>query len=675
MVSDSSHLLLIMLYFKELLYLLLLKNRLSTTMRLDQTMKKIALIMDSWKRYFIYAWPAGILQRIHETQEEVNLYIFNSAGNWSSDEDYNLGEYNIYRLPDLKEFDGIILDLTNVSLPAIAEEITVRAKNAGVPVISIGNDIPDFYHVGIDNYSSMKEMISHLHQCHGCQKFWFIMASPDNYENQQRTAALRDYMEEKGILYSEDDFYFESYDYSCGIHGFHKMRETHCGLPDAVMCANDNIAVGVCEAAASFGLQVPEDFCVTGFDNFDKASRYTPHLSTISYVREEVGYCCADVFLRLWKGETVPRVNYAASECIYWQSCGCSSKESPDNPQYLKNTVLYELETDVFNSHVLALSRELMQCHTIEDMMYCIPKSIPSMRCDAMYLVLDDSMDFYREQTKTDYFLPQIPEKENFNVEGYPKTMRIKFAYENGRKTDCENLLLHDIFPQFTSKISGTDFLFLPLHFGCLTVGYFVIQNAVYLMEKQYLFQVMNAVNTALENLHKNEKLEYMNQALSRMYNMDAMTGIYNRRGYRQFFKRFIENAHQSGKQVLVLFLDLDNLKTINDSLGHEYGDLAIIAIGNSIRKYCTKQGLAARTGGDEFVLLQYLEALDQPDRLKENINAELQRQSDALHFPGDLSVSIGASISDPASSRTLDDYVREADEAMYREKMPKKNL
>ena len=84
-------------------------------------MKKIALIMDGWKRWFTFAWPAGILQRIRQTGEEVSLYIFNSSGGWSCDEEYNTGEYNIYRLPDLREFDGIILDLNNIGYPEVWE--------------------------------------------------------------------------------------------------------------------------------------------------------------------------------------------------------------------------------------------------------------------------------------------------------------------------------------------------------------------------------------------------------------------------------------------------------------------------------------------------------------------------------------------------------------------------
>ena len=54
-------------------------------------MRKIALIMDGWKRWFTFAWPAGILRRIRQTGEEVSLYIFNSSGGWSCDEEYNTG--------------------------------------------------------------------------------------------------------------------------------------------------------------------------------------------------------------------------------------------------------------------------------------------------------------------------------------------------------------------------------------------------------------------------------------------------------------------------------------------------------------------------------------------------------------------------------------------------------
>ena len=164
-------------------------------------MKKIALIMDGWKRFFTYAWPAGVLERIRETNEDVNLYIFNSSGDWSRDEDYNIGEYNIYRLPDLNDFDGIIVDLNNIRYSEVREYVISSAKATGKPVISIANEIADFYYVGIDNYSAMQEIAAHLYEVHNCRRFWYVMGPDDNYESNRRVAALRDFSETHGILW------------------------------------------------------------------------------------------------------------------------------------------------------------------------------------------------------------------------------------------------------------------------------------------------------------------------------------------------------------------------------------------------------------------------------------------------------------------------------------------
>ena len=89
--------------------------------------------MDGWKRFFTYAWPAGILQRIRESSEEINLYIFNSSGDWSWDADYNTGEYNIYKLPDLNDFDGIVMDVNNIRYPQVIEEIAELVRKRRNP--------------------------------------------------------------------------------------------------------------------------------------------------------------------------------------------------------------------------------------------------------------------------------------------------------------------------------------------------------------------------------------------------------------------------------------------------------------------------------------------------------------------------------------------------------------
>ncbi len=634
-------------------------------------MRKIAMIMDGWQRSFTYAWPAGVLERIRKTNEEINLYIFNSFGDWSRDEAYNTGEYNIYHLPDLNDFDGIIMDLNNIRYPRVRDYVISSARATGKPVISIANDIEDFYYVGIDNYASMREVIAHLHEVHGCKKFWFVMGPVDNYENQRRVAALKEYMDEHTLVWDEQDFYYESYAYRCGVNGFEQMKKTHEGLPDAVICANDNIAVGVLEAAAKYGYHVPEDFRVTGFDNFDKASYYSPHITTVGHIREEVGYLSADILIRLWAGEEVPRFNYTGHECIFWESCGCASNLVVQQEQHSKEQIMYGIETEEFEEQVLSLEYELLRCKTVEEMSQWIPKCIPAMRCDAMYLIIDKHINDFREIS--DYYDRHLIEDGEFCIEGYPETMQVEFAYENGAVAEERKQKISGIFPLFDASEGGGDFLFLPLHFRERTVGYFVIRNAIYLMEKQYLFQIINVLTSAMENLHKKEKLSYMNQVLADLYIKDAMTGMYNRLGYQKLACRLFEQKRQKKEDMSIMFIDMDRLKYINDEFGHIHGDWAIKTTAGAILKNIPEGAIAVRTGGDEFLVLMDRTGDEEIAAIVDCIRTDIRERSAVMKLPVTLTISVGCIHTDMTQKRELDDYVREADEIMYREKTAKK--
>ncbi len=634
-------------------------------------MKKIALVMDGWKRYFTYAWPSGILQRIKETGEDVNLYIFNSSGDWSMDSDYNIGEYNIYNLPDFKDFDGIILDINNIRYAEVGENVIKAVKESGKPAISIANIIDDFYYVGIDNYAAMQEMIAHLHEQHGCKRFWFIMGPEDNYENNIRAQALKDYMFVHQIPYEEADFFYDSYEFQCGYQGFQQMLNMHDEIPDAIICASDNIAVGVCEAATERGYRIPVDFSVTGFDNFDKAAFFTPQISTVEHIREEVGYCCADVLIRLWAGEHVPRFSHTKAECIFGESCGCQSKLEIDIRKHIKSRIMYEIETTDFEEQVVALEYELLNCKSVREMSNLIPKCIPSMRCDAMYLVLDDHMNDFRRQA--DYYNQRLIHDESFHIYGYPERMNIEFCYENGKSGNCEGKSIESLFPTFEYETGGTDFLFMPLHFRNKTVGFFVIRNAVYLMEKQYLFKVMTILTSAMENLHEKEKLEYMNQVLADMSIKDSMTGLYNRLGYQQLACRRFEEHKRAKKDLMIMFVDMDRLKMINDQYGHEYGDISIKIIARAIYKCYNDDSIPIRMGGDEFLILCDMMSEEELESRVKQLRNAVDMEAHVRRLPFELTISVGCIKTDMNSDKALDNYVREADEIMYIEKKQKK--
>jgi diguanylate cyclase (GGDEF)-like protein/PAS domain S-box-containing protein len=149
----------------------------------------------------------------------------------------------------------------------------------------------------------------------------------------------------------------------------------------------------------------------------------------------------------------------------------------------------------------------------------------------------------------------------------------------------------------------------------------------------------------------------------------DSLTDLPNRQLFMDRLGQALSRTRRRHKRVAVLFMDLDGFKVVNDSLGHDVGDLLLTAVAQRLRRCLRPEDTLARFGGDEFVVL--IEAVDNPAQavqVAERITEELRRP--ILMEGRDLYViaSIGISLGD-ARTHDADGLLREADTAMYRTK------
>ena len=155
----------------------------------------------------------------------------------------------------------------------------------------------------------------------------------------------------------------------------------------------------------------------------------------------------------------------------------------------------------------------------------------------------------------------------------------------------------------------------------------------------------------------------------------DTLTGLATPRVLRDRLNQEVERSKRSGERFAVLFLDLDRLKEINDEFGHEAGNRVLQSVADELRSAVRATDLAARYGGDEFVVI--LTRTDQPGatRVAEALRSGVERVGRHLgHEPGLVTVSIGIAEYDPASPGT-GDLLDEADRAMYRAKAAGRNM
>lgn len=148
--------------------------------------KKIAMFSDSWGRRNTYERASGVHEAIKECEEEIVLHRYNSYGNWSADHKYNLAEYSIYKLPDMKDFDGAIIETNNIFNDHVVDGLYEKLKNSKLPVIDMTKETEGFYYSGLDNKGIIYKMVKHMYEDHGCRTFVYAGGPEENYENQKR---------------------------------------------------------------------------------------------------------------------------------------------------------------------------------------------------------------------------------------------------------------------------------------------------------------------------------------------------------------------------------------------------------------------------------------------------------------------------------------------------------
>jgi diguanylate cyclase (GGDEF)-like protein len=163
-------------------------------------------------------------------------------------------------------------------------------------------------------------------------------------------------------------------------------------------------------------------------------------------------------------------------------------------------------------------------------------------------------------------------------------------------------------------------------------------------------------------------KEDAMQGELLSMAFRDDLTGLYNRRGFLMLAEQQLKLARRNGHGAFLFFLDLDELKKINDTLGHQTGDFALVDAADLLRLTFRDSDVMARFGGDEFAVL----VLEAGDRSKEIILRRLQENQHAKggkHRGYRLSLSVGSARFDPLHPSSIGELMVRADEAMYEQK------
>jgi diguanylate cyclase (GGDEF)-like protein/PAS domain S-box-containing protein len=168
-------------------------------------------------------------------------------------------------------------------------------------------------------------------------------------------------------------------------------------------------------------------------------------------------------------------------------------------------------------------------------------------------------------------------------------------------------------------------------------------------------------------------QLKEMQERLENLTLTDELTGLNNRRGFLKLAEARLQLSRRTGEKLMLIFADVDDLKNINDTLGHEVGSNAIRGAAQVIRSTFRQTDVSSRWGGDEFIVLIGCSSDDTEEAILRRLRGNVVTYNSAAEHPYTLSISFGSCPVDLESGELLDEMIATADAAMYRDKATKK--
>ncbi|MGC8764749.1 MAG: diguanylate cyclase [Brevinematia bacterium] len=282
-------------------------------------------------------------------------------------------------------------------------------------------------------------------------------------------------------------------------------------------------------------------------------------------------------------------------------------------------------------------------------------------------------------------FFKKEPLKSERIKKRLPQKSVIECQYQKSPKNTCTNiefntleLLPANLLPEERFSLAVMCVYHRDKIFGYMAMDVNPEENEImYVCLQEVIGISLRIVTLWKEQIKSQKKLERFNIELKEIAEKDSLTGIYNRRGFFEYGEKIIISAQEKKQNITVFFIDLDNLKHINDKYGHTEGDEALRNTAFILRECFRKTDLIARVGGDEFVVIAVNKKGEK--NLEEILTKRLYNLLQKFNLTSNqdyiLSFSVGSSTFAGEEIISLENIISIVDEKLYIEKQRRKSF
>ncbi len=732
-------------------------------------------------------------------EADVNLTIFpgmflnafyNDPVNAKYDYQYN----SIFYYANKKSLDALIISIGSIGSFLSAEDKKAFLDSFDIPVITVEAEIPGYPFLYTEGSSGMRAAIEHLIKDHGCTDVGFVSGRLENADALERFNIYKEVLAENGIEYNEKKVAYGNFS-EFTEELVDKMLDNNPEM-QAIVFANDTMAIGGYNAIKKRGLVIGKDILVTGYDNTITSLSLTPQLTTVDNRIMDLGYNAVYQAIELINsGKTSMSILH--SSLIKRLSCGCNpatdkhmlddinsnidsydanslSKKFKDifmnhyyntfysnqlfdvldkyfsifmdilytDHNYTNDELIYKTEQvlnsdiiiyyfshnkmiylmNIFSNFMLNLKIPDDKHHKLESVFntilaylsfYISNEYISEVKLNkenvwqSMRLTRDTLLTAYDDEkcykliaenlctysgfkSVYVYLYDEIPTVMDDGMWHIPKYILLQTYCKDGKARvldDSKRILpSHMIFNNRNTPNERRHTMVLtPLFTNETQHGLFLCETDISKFNKVYSSSLQLSTSLKFLSLMKQEmaiqnrleqtmsEIREKNDQLNAISVTDELTGLYNRRGFFEAVKQLINNKSYSGKKGLIGYIDMDNLKQVNDRFGHKEGDYSLVSIANTLRKSFPKGTVIARIGGDEYAIF----TPDMKDVKMKNIIESMSYYQDRLNEtnnkPYYIDFSIGIQELVLSDHLNVEAELTKADSMLYEDKKNKR--
>lgn len=498
------------------------------------------------------------------------------------------GEANIVHLIPFEELDAIILcHDTLANKPALDYVVDSIEKKCDCPVVTLRHDLKDYPAVLVNQEHRIEDLVYHFVDEHHKTKIAFMSGPFDHPDTITRLADYKRALANRGIPFDERMVYEGDYWTKKAKEVADYFTMELAEKPEVIVCANDYMASSLMNELIAKGFLVPDDIAVSGFDNIWESSITLPPITTVSVPVHDMVKQAVGLIEAMWRGETVPQKSYVNSEVIFRNSCGCETFNMQSMlAKRVRQMNEYQsiMESNQSNTYMFIDLSDLDHVDGIE-------KSLrigANDHIDSFFICLGEG----RGEQYPKYCSP---------ANGFAKKSKVVGGLFHKRACVFDVFETSRLLPKDVSEDKPMIYYFFPIHNNQFSYGYLAVSYEDNYSTNKTFNNWLAILGNALEMIRIKQKNQGLLQELNNLYVHDALTGLYNRRGFDSVSLEKYKRAKKEKKSFVIFAIDMDNLKVVNDRFGHMNGDLALRTIGEAMQAVAGKEDACARVGGDEY--------------------------------------------------------------------------